>query len=102
VLGVFTLGGAYLTNDITNVYFPSLPAGYRTAPTFVNGDLTVGGTTFQNNPVSVQALQNTDLVQWPQPPIRGGAAIWPLPGNTRRSGDAGRSADPKRTMANPG
>ncbi len=40
---------SYLSNDILNTYFPSQVSGYQTAPTINNINLTVSGTTFQNN-----------------------------------------------------
>ncbi len=51
---------AYWSNDILNSYFPSLPAGWQTAPTLHDVNLTVSGTTYKNNPAAVQALQNTN------------------------------------------
>lgn len=50
---------AYLSNDILNQYFPTLSAGTKT-PTLNNVNLTVSGTTFQNNTSLVTALQNTN------------------------------------------
>ncbi|MBV9151513.1 MAG: hypothetical protein JO204_07050, partial [Alphaproteobacteria bacterium] len=51
---------AYWLNDIQNSYFPSLPAGWQTAPTIQDVNLVIGGTTYQNNPGAVQTLQNTN------------------------------------------
>jgi kumamolisin len=58
-IGVFSGGGNYLASDVTN-YFASLPAGYHTAPTLVDINLTVGGTTF-NNDTSAVGSQNGDF-----------------------------------------
>ena len=51
-IGVFSGGGDYLPSDVTN-YFASLPAGYQTAPTLVDVNLTVDGTTFSNDTSAV-------------------------------------------------
>jgi len=60
-IGVFApSGAAYWSNDITASYFPSLPTNFTTAPTLQDVDLTISGTTYQNNVASVQALQSTD------------------------------------------
>ncbi len=59
-------GASYSLNDFNNLYFPSLPAGFQTAPTAINDiQLTVGTTTFQNNPTSVSQLTVANLNTFP-------------------------------------
>ncbi len=56
-IGVFAgPGGAYQASDIRNHYFPSLPQGYSTPPTLHDVDLTISGTTYQNNVPAVTSL----------------------------------------------
>lgn len=52
-IGIFNATGSYLTSDISQ-YFARLPAGYTTMPTIVDVPLTVGSTTFQNDPSQVK------------------------------------------------
>ncbi|HEY1763599.1 MAG TPA: S53 family serine peptidase [Opitutaceae bacterium] len=69
-IGVFapTSGGstfvsgdaAYLSKDILNSYFPSLPSGYTKAPTLNDIALTVSGTVHQNNTGQVNTLQSSN------------------------------------------
>ena len=56
-----TFISSYLSNDILNLYFPGQVAAYRNAPTLNNINLTVSGTTFQNNTALVQAITNATL-----------------------------------------
>jgi Pro-kumamolisin, activation domain len=58
-IGIFSGGGNYLASDVTN-YFASLPAGYQTAPTLVDVNLTVDGITFKND-TSAVGSQNGDF-----------------------------------------
>jgi hypothetical protein len=58
--GVPGSGAAYLKSDITGSYFPGLPTGYQKAPKSINDvNLTVGTTTYKNNPAAVQAITST-------------------------------------------
>jgi hypothetical protein len=59
-VGVFSGGGNYRPADITN-YFAGLPAGYQTAPTMVDVNLTVDGTTFSNDAAATSSANNADL-----------------------------------------
>jgi Pro-kumamolisin, activation domain len=59
-VGIFSGGGNYRPGDITN-YFASLPAGYQTAPTMVDVNLTVDGTTFSNDASATSSSNNADL-----------------------------------------
>jgi Pro-kumamolisin, activation domain len=48
---------SYLPSDITSSYFPSLAAGYQTAPASINNvNLTVGSQTYQNNQSQVTSI----------------------------------------------
>jgi hypothetical protein len=50
----------YLPSDINSKYFPSLPTGYTTAPaTIQDVNLTVGTTTYTNNPSLVTSITST-------------------------------------------
>ncbi len=54
-IGIFedaAAGAAYLHSDIAS-FIASLPAGYNTPPTLNDIGLTVGGTTYSNNPALV-------------------------------------------------
>jgi len=51
---------AYWPNDIQNSYFPSLPAGWQTAPTINDVNLIIGGKQYQNKPSAVQQIQSTN------------------------------------------
>ena len=53
-IGVFNAGGSYLSSDIAS-YFASMPTGFTTAPTIVDVGITVGSTTYSNNPASVSS-----------------------------------------------
>ncbi|MGA7338975.1 MAG: protease pro-enzyme activation domain-containing protein [Terracidiphilus sp.] len=49
----------YLPSDINNLYFPNLPSGYRTGPaSIVDVNLTVGATTYKNDPSQVTGITN--------------------------------------------
>ncbi|WP_431819450.1 S53 family peptidase [Burkholderia sp. F1] len=54
------VGASYLPGDIT-AYFASLPAGFQTAPTINNVNLTVGGTAFSNSTAAVTAVTAANL-----------------------------------------
>jgi Pro-kumamolisin, activation domain len=58
-IGVLSGGGSYLSSDIKNHYFPSLPAGYQTPPNLVDVDLTYiesgSSATFSNNPGEISS-----------------------------------------------
>jgi Pro-kumamolisin, activation domain len=61
-IGVFAPNPAsYLRTDLTNYYFPNLSnASYRTPPAAFNDiSLTVGGTTYSNDPSAVQAVTSS-------------------------------------------
>jgi kumamolisin len=58
-IGVFApTPAAFLRSDINKQYFPSLPKGFQTPPNIVDINLTVDGTTYSNNPSSVQGLSS--------------------------------------------
>lgn len=69
---------AYWLNDIQNSYFPSLPAGWQTAPTIKDVNLTIGANPqCQNKPGAVQNLQSTNpnnLATYAYAPQNGGIA----------------------------
>jgi Pro-kumamolisin, activation domain len=52
---------SYLSTDILSLYFPGQTSAYQTAPTLNNVNLTVSGTTFQNNTALVQAVTSANL-----------------------------------------
>lgn len=62
------IGASYLPGDIT-AYFASLPAGFQTAPTMNNVNLTVGGTTFSNNTGAVTTITAANLSSASNGPI---------------------------------
>ncbi len=65
VIGIFNgnaNGGNYDPADITSC-FAGQPAGYTTAPTVVNINLTVDGTTYKNDPSGFLDLEITQDIQ---------------------------------------
>jgi kumamolisin len=51
----------YLPSDIDHLYFANLPPGYRTRPTSITDiPLTVGSTTYQNDPSPVAAIPSLE------------------------------------------
>jgi hypothetical protein len=58
-IGIFNGGGNYDPADIAN-YIAGLPAGYTTAPTVLEVDLTVDGTTYKNDKTKVTSPSNAD------------------------------------------
>jgi hypothetical protein len=61
------IGSSYLPSDINNLYFPSLQAGFQTAPASITDiNLTVGGNIFSNNTALVQGITaSTNLNAFP-------------------------------------
>ncbi len=52
----------YLSNDINNLYFPGLAAGYQTAPASINDvNLTVGTNTYSNSTATVRGITSANL-----------------------------------------
>ncbi len=60
---------SYLASDFTTSYFPSQPLAYQTAPTIHDVNLTVSGTTYQNNSALVQAVTSANLSSNANAPI---------------------------------
>lgn len=56
-IGIFCGGGSYLSTDVTN-FFKNMPAAFNTEPKIIDISLTVGSTTYENSPSSVQTITN--------------------------------------------